>query len=86
MNCFLDGTSLVVLCTTSRQLLQLREKMVIGSIDLSQDADEIFVFTSFNPLQKYYLVRCQQDMFVVKKSIPLCVSIHLLICVCNFAS
>lgn len=65
---------MVVICTSSRQLLQFKEQKVIGSLDLNLDADEITVFTSYNPLQKYYVVRCQQVVFVVKKSKPLFVS------------
>lgn len=63
-----------VICTTSGQILQFSNKKVIDSYELDENADEITIFTSYNPVQKFYLVKYKRKLVVVKKAKPMCVS------------
>lgn len=63
-----------VICTTSGQLLQFSNKQVLDSYDLDDSANEITIFTSYNPVQKFYLVKCKKKLVVVKKTKPMRVS------------
>ncbi|XP_054290638.1 uncharacterized protein LOC129005700 [Macrosteles quadrilineatus] len=67
-----DGTTVVALSTSSGQFIELIDGRVVDSCDVDRIADVISIFTSYDPLQKYYLLQCQDFLVVLKKK-PLCI-------------
>uniref|UniRef100_A0A1B6ICM1 Uncharacterized protein n=1 Tax=Homalodisca liturata TaxID=320908 RepID=A0A1B6ICM1_9HEMI len=65
------GKILTGLCTSSGQLLEFVDRKVVDSLDLDREADDLMIFTSYNPIQKYYLVRSNQQLLVIKRQKPL---------------
>lgn len=72
---FSDGSVLTGLCTTSQLLLEFVDDKLVQHVVLGNVPEQIFIFTSYDPLQKYFIVLFENNtVLVYKRCIPLVVS------------